>query len=1687
MIRHNRRNLRFRQFAGFLLALSLLVSPLMGFPAQAGEGGHSHEMGGTVLNFDTPLTAGGTIAGGNYYLAEDVTLTKGITIGSGKVVNLCLNGHTLKLDSTAVSTFITVSGELHICDCQPDAPNGTPLTDPTAENAGEASVTGGLITGGKPVLKNSGVLELYGGTIAGSTASSGINNGKTFHMYGGAVLYNKGTSGGGITNSGSSAVFTMEAGRIANNAASSNGGGVNNATSGTFTMNGGTIENNAATASGGGVYNAAKANVSGGTIQNNASRSTGGTAGGGGIFNYGSSTATITVSGGEITGNQAASNGGGIGMGTSGTINLTGGKIHDNTAAGKGGGIYLGAVMNLSGEPVVSRNTVDGQANDVHLGGTATSPKTIGLTGPFTGSIGVVPAATPTFAKAALIAKPANGYGITKSDMDHLQDESGMADEGYAFQLNGGNIELAYQAQAEEVPQIAIDYLNEQFTGFVQGKRYSIQNSAMQATHTTAPKPTPIPEAMMGTTVEIVCKGHATPTPPTRDSAPQSLNVPARPAAPAVTGQNESTAGKKDGKLIGVSADMEIKRNTATAKWGSIPANLIWIGEDGKGELVVDNNLKTVLGMTTSVTYPITIWVREKAVEGARFASGELAITIEASTAMEQLPVPDTVYIDYAKETLAGFTVGENYLVRFEGADGTTEKVFKPSTSTPEFKLESTGYSCMGKTLEVLRQGNGTTTSNSEPLAIAVPQRPQVTATVVNTSYSYTTDGQLTGLQPGTQYRKGSFGGWESANGDWIGDLAAGDYQLQIPATGSNFISEIVKRTIAKGPEPNTEITVTPPVFPEAVVGYEQPTALPLTIQHIASANMDTVITKAALSSTTQFTLEKTDGGTVELGKTNQEYAILPKTGLKKGSYSVTVTVTYQKRSASSGAVGTAIAKATVGFEVKGKPQNPPPAPTLKEAGQDSITLNTLPKNPDTNMTVQYSIDGGNTWQSSTLFSGLAPITEYEFVARYNGSSISVASSYEPSAPSAPLKAATLAAPVYTVTFNANGGQVDLGSAQTSGTGKLDGLPAPVWAGHSFAGWFTAAEGGEQVTLDTVFTGDTEIFAHWAESSYPLSFQLNGGKAENLPNSYAFGQTLTLPVPAREGFLFAGWYLDSGFAGDPVTEITPTDTGAKTFYAKWTEQAGPTPEPTPEPTPGPTAEPTPSPTPNPDEGGTNSEVIVTTPAPGAPAPDESVTGIQANKVVMDQEAETIKRELEARQPGTTVDVKVIMRVEPKAEANVAQAEEIKAMAGDKSLAFLDISMKKVVNNSESDHGETSHIMEIVISFDFAGKGDITMYRSHNGTVSALTQSDSKQDGTFQVDRANGKIYIYTQKFSTYAIGYKAIAPTATPTPTNTPAPTNAPAPTPSSTPPSGGSGGGGGIAFYQIVVEKSAHGTVTASPASVYSGGKVSLSVQPERDYQLDKLTVMAGDKEIEVRRRNGQFTFTMPAGNVKVWAEFCLISDPIATPEPTAEPTPAPSPSPSHSPAPQPPEWECPFADVRPGAWYYQAVEYVSVEGLMNGYANGLFVSGDTLSRGMLAQILYNREGRPEPDGNSRSFQDIAPGDWYAQAVGWAAGQEVVKGYGNGLYGPNDPITREQLAVMLWRYLGKPRPAGNTLNFPDGDMASAYAREGLCWAEENGIVTGKSGWLDPRGRATRAETAQMLKNCFGSTESSNS
>ena len=227
------------------------------------------------------------------------------------------------------------------------------------------------------------------------------------------------------------------------------------------------------------------------------------------------------------------------------------------------------------------------------------------------------------------------------------------------------------------------------------------------------------------------------------------------------------------------------------------------------------------------------------------------------------------------------------------------------------------------------------------------------------------------------------------------------------------------------------------------------------------------------------------------------------------------------------------------------------------------------------------------------------------------------------------------------------------------------------------------------------------------------------------------------------------------------------------------------------------------------------------------------------------------------------------------------------------------------------------------------------------------------------------------------------------------------------------------------------------------------------------EFTFTADDGELY---RDGQ-TVACPAVSAKV-----SLSDVVIDPGKPTQPTNPDKPS----------DPKKGFDDVKQGDWFYDEVTDLADKGYINGVSDNLFAPNQNLSRGMLVTILYRMDGEKAVT-NASTFSDVVKDSWYEKAVNWAAANGIVYGYDNGCFGPNDMVTRQQMAAILWRYAqykGLDVAANGAVlpDFPDRSQIATWAGEAVSWAYSRGVMTGKTGGkLDPNGNATRAEAAVML------------
>lgn len=261
---------------------------------------------------------------------------------------------------------------------------------------------------------------------------------------------------------------------------------------------------------------------------------------------------------------------------------------------------------------------------------------------------------------------------------------------------------------------------------------------------------------------------------------------------------------------------------------------------------------------------------------------------------------------------------------------------------------------------------------------------------------------------------------------------------------------------------------------------------------------------------------------------------------------------------------------------------------------------------------------------------------------------------------------------------------------------------------------------------------------------------------------------------------------------------------------------------------------------------------------------------------------------------------------------------------------------------------------------------------------------------------------------------------------------------------------------YAVNVNAATNGAVAADKKTASKGTTVTVTASPSKGYVVDAVKVVDKDgKDVAVTEKDGKYVFTMPTSAVTVTGSFKA-----ETPAPVA----------------------LPFTDVKSGDWFYPAVQYAYAQGLMTGTSATTFAPNGTMNRAMIVTVLYRLEKSPAVTGASK-FTDVPAGQWYSDAVAWAAANKIVNGYDETTFGPMNAVTREQMAAILFRYeqvkgLENVTLEENLNRFPDQNKISAYAIPALQWAVGQKIINGNAdGTLDPTGTATRAQVAQIFTN----------
>ena len=631
-----------------------------------------------------------------------------------------------------------------------------------------------------------------------------------------------------------------------------------------------------------------------------------------------------------------------------------------------------------------------------------------------------------------------------------------------------------------------------------------------------------------------------------------------------------------------------------------------------------------------------------------------------------------------------------------------------------------------------------------------------------------------------------------------------------------------------------------------------------------------------------------------------------------------------------------------------------------------------------------------------------------------------------------------------TVTFAGGGGSaVDAPDPLTAVSGSTVALPANpfTYSGHHFIGWSDGSRLWQPGDLYPV-TRDVTLTAQW-RAVYEISGIVQqeptgNGEPEPVPAvvtlMYGGRQVAQTTVDTDGGFSFqelvSGVYNLVTTYGQQIVTTMVTITNASTEL-DITLPAG----------------------------NTNSVVEVEdVPVAAVGNLDTVFIDEAANEVYTEDDKSIVSG-------GGTVEITLTAsRPRDDQQEEVAKLEQAAGSAGVGLTVDLTVT-KTTIQPGQDTQTETISdtgvvlVTRITLPAELQGWDNYTVYRIHgDDDPTPMSRTADANGEFFEVD--GDTLIIHARKYSLYAVSAWDGAPSDGGGSSG-----DGSSEGDSSGDGSGGGSSGGGTAAWRPVVTEPEHGEVTVSPSRPGRGDTVTITVTPDEGYEVDEVIVTDrnGNPVEVIDNGDGTWSFVQPAGGVTVTVTFREIGGASDCPR----------------------DETCPmydFTDLNMAAWYHDGIHYCLEHGLMVGVGAGQFAPNGTTTRAQLVTILWRLEGKPAGDGRV-AFADVPEDAWYAEAVRWAAGEGIAVGYGDGTFGPGDPVLREQLAVMLYRYAryeGCDMSVGedtNILSYVDFADLSEYAIPAMQWACGTGIVNGIGGGaLAPHSTATRAQAAAMLQ-----------
>ena len=628
---------------------------------------------------------------------------------------------------------------------------------------------------------------------------------------------------------------------------------------------------------------------------------------------------------------------------------------------------------------------------------------------------------------------------------------------------------------------------------------------------------------------------------------------------------------------------------------------------------------------------------------------------------------------------------------------------------------------------------------------------------------------------------------------------------------------------------------------------------------------------------------------------------------------------------------------------------------------------------------------------------------------------------------------------------------------------------------------------GSNKSLAVIYVSSSAIMsaveAH-RSSGYLTYAVTNGGTFEGNQSS-----NTALATPVKTGYKFGGWYESANFSGDAVTAAP---TAGKTYYAKWTmaDSISLTSDAASSVTTyGTTVTLTASPVnsswgyvwyKDANKNGTlelSADEQITNNKCTLALTDVSDSGTYwvlvndgsstktsnpVNVTITKADVTNTAKENIHHTFGTTYDVSNLFNIDPNAgKATYALAKNMDENAGAATLEgnILTITKAGVIKVSlttaETDNYNATSAVTATLIVDKAQptvkiSADQTSLTGSGTVKLTVTSKGVPTDGKIKVTCDNGITVTENEG------GISATLPNATKTYTFTASydgDANHEKATDicqvSVTRRSSSGGSSSSDRSYAVSAPSAKNGDVTVSPKNASKGDRVTITVTPDKGYELDSLTVKdaSGNKLKLTDKGNGKYTFTMPGSKVTVSAEF--VEEQAASI----------------------------FADVPADAYYAKAVEWAVKKGITNGKANGLFGSNDPCTRGQIVTFLWRAAGSPAPKGTVKVPSDVLPGSYCYDAVAWALENGITNGLADGTFGVNNTCTRGQSVTFLYRAMGT---APTTVNGFTDVESNAFCAEAVAWAVENGVTNGTSATtFSPSNGCTRTQIVTFLFRAY--------